>query len=232
VRVRILAVVCLLAAPLLPGYETRVVDKAVQFAPQDLKLLIGSFEVEFKRGLLRPSASTPEGLDREIAGLVQQVRRQEPMARVVEGLAAVARGTLLMMDPAHGGIADPLASHIQKDFPRYMERRLVRFPVVFYGFDNRLLQGDTLGFLQRSRREVPQLAVLLRGDYARTGKWADHTAFDDQSTAFGVAQVTANRTFSAILNVWYYVWTRGGGRWGPLKPALNTERVWLFGYGY
>jgi hypothetical protein len=227
-----MAVVCLMAATLLPGYEDRVVSKASQYAPQDLRLLFSSFDEDFKRGLVRPAATTPEALDREIAALILQVKRQDPMALVVEGMASVARGTALLLDPAREGRTDPLALHIRKDFPRYMERRLTRFPVVFYGFDDRLLRGDALGFLQRNRREVPQLATLLRQDYSRTGKWADFTAFDDQSTTFGVAQVTANRAFSAILNVWYYVWTRGGGRWGPLKPALNTERVWLFGYGY
>ena len=231
-RIRISVMVCLMAATLLPGYEDRVVSKASQYAPQDLKLLFRSFDEDFKRGLLRPPVSTPEALDREIAGLIRQVRNQDPMALIVEGLAAVARGTALLMDPAREGRSDPLALHIRKDFPRYMERRLTRFPVVFYGFDDRLLHGDTLGFLQRNRRELPQLASLLREDYSRSGKWADFTVFDDQSTAFGVAQLTANRSFTAILNVWYYVWTRGGGRWGPLKPALNTERVWLFGYGY
>lgn len=227
-----MAAVCLMAATLLPGYEQRVVTKALQYAPQDMKLLIQSFGEDFRRGLHRPPVSTPEALDREIAGLIQKVRRQEPMALVVEGMAAVARGTALMLDPALEGRSDPLALHIRKDFPRYMERRLNKFPVVFYGFDDRLMQGDSLGFLQRNRRDVPQLASLLRGDYARTAQWADYRMFDDQSTAFGVAQVTANRAFTAVLNVWYYVWTRGGGRWGPLKPALNTERVWLFGYGY
>jgi hypothetical protein len=227
-----MAVVCLMAATLLPGYEDRVISKASQYAPQDLKLLFRSFEEDFRRGLVKPPAATPEALDRQIAVLIQRIKRQEPMALVVEDLSAVARGTVRLLDPALDGRADPLAAHIRKDFPRYMERRLTRFPVVFYGFDNRLLRGDALGFLQENRREVTPLAQLLRQDYSRTGKWADFTAFDDQSTAFGVAQVTANRAFSAVLNVWYYVWTRGGGRWGPLKPALNTERVWLFGYGY
>lgn len=227
-----MAAVCLMAATLLPGYEDRVVSKASQYAPQDLKLLFRSFDEDFKRGLLRPSATTPEGLDREISSLIRQVRNQDPMALIVEGLASVARGTALLMDPAREGWSDPLALHIRKDFPRYMEYRLTKFPVVFYGFDNRLLRGDLLGYLQRNRREVPELASLLRKDYSRTAKWADYKAFDDQSTAFGVAQLTANRAFSAILNVWYYVWIRGGGRWGPLQPGLNTERVWLFGYGY
>lgn len=222
-----------LQAPPVSPVGNRAVTRAMAYAPQDLKPLFKTFEEEFMRGLARQAKQpTPEVLDQDIAALIQKVRRHESMPVIIEELAALTQQTVLYLDPVRDGPGDPLTAHIHRDFPRFIQSRLRKFPVVFYGFDPRLYRGDTLIYFQGQTRELKDLTRLLKLDYTRGGTWATHLAFDDQSNAFGVAQISMNQTFSAVLNLWYYVWTRSGGRWGPLRPGLNTERVWLLGYGY
>jgi len=222
-----------LQAPSVSPMGDRVVSRAVAYAPQDLKPLFKAFEEEFKRGLAKAVARpTPETLEQSVAALILRVRRHEAMPVIIEELAAVTQQTILYLDPVRDGKGDPLTAHIRKDFPRFIASRLDRFPVIFYGFDPQLYKGDALSYFRNRTRDLKDLSLLLRLDYTRGSAWASYRAFDDQSNAFGVAQISMNQTFSAILNLWYYVWTRSGGRWGPLKPGLNTERVWLLGYGY
>jgi len=222
-----------LQAPPVSTVGDRVVIRAAAYAPKDLQPLLQTFEEEFKRGLARQTIPpTPEILDRNIATLIQKVRRHESMPVIIEELAVVTQQTILFLDPVRDGQADPLTAHIHRDFPRFVQSRLRKFPVVFYGFDPQLHRGDALSYFRSRTRDLKDLAHLLMLDYTRGGGLATHLSFDDQSNAFGVAQISMNQTLSAVLNLWYYVWTKSGGRWGPLRPGLNTERVWLLGYGY
>jgi len=228
----LLASIVLQAPPMSAG-EDRIVSRAVAYAPQDMRPLFKVFQEDFKRGLNRPATRpNAESLDRDIISLIGMIRKQSPMPAIMDGLAGLTRKTLLYLDPLWEGKGDPLSGHMRADFPRFMQSRYEKFPVVFYGFDAQLLRGDPLGYLKRQSSDLKDLSHLLRLDYTRTGVWADHRAFDDQSNAFGVAQISMNQRISTVLNLWYYVWTRGGGRWGPLKPGLNTEKLWVLGYGY
>jgi hypothetical protein len=222
-----------LQAPPISPMGDRILSRAVVYAPQDLKPLFKVFEEDFKRGLCRPvERPTPESLEKSVSAIIQKVKHHEGMPVIIEELAAVTRQTILYMDPVREGKNDALCVHVRSDFPRFIQSRLERFPVVFYGFDPQLYRGDSLGYFRNQTRDTKDLSRLLLLDYTRGSGWATYRAFDDQSNAFGVAQITLNQTFSAILNLWYYVWTKSGGRWGPLKPGLNTEKVWLLGYGY
>ena len=222
-----------LQMPSMSPMGARVVTRAAAYAPRDLMPLFQTFEEDFKRGLAWQGARpTAERLDQDIAALIQRVRKHEAMPVIIEELAALTQKTLLYMDPVQDGSGDPLAAYIHRDFPRFVQSRLPKFPVIFYGFDPQLHRGDTLSYFRNQTRDQKDLCRLLIMDYTRGGAWATHQAFDDQSNAFGVAQISMNQAFSAVLNLWYYIWTKSGGRWGPLKPVLNTEKVWLIGYGY
>jgi hypothetical protein len=201
--------------------DERIASKAAALAPPDLRLLLEKFESEYKAGLGRAQSDEGsdihhyfvlsrqgrlrEGIERETRMAVQMIRKGEPMGEVVQRLGILAHLVADANNPFHVANDSPRHGEWHNDFETYFERRLAKFPTVFYGLDP---QFRLTPYLDRTFARSAKFYPLMRGEYGRGGNAA---VFDDRSTAFGVASISYSRAVTDLVNLYYYIWKEAGG---------------------
>jgi hypothetical protein len=225
---RVAIALLLLALPLTATAWTRASDeriakKAASLAPPDLRMLLDRFESDYKLGLQQAEGDESsaghhffvlsrqgllrERIERETRGAIDAIRRDEPMSMVVQRLGIVAHLISDANNPFHVA-TDAQLSTSDNDFEQYFERRMTKFPTVFYGLDPNFRLGP---FLDQTFSRSAKFYPLLREEYFRAGARHTSAEFDDRSTAFGVASVSYSRAVTDLVNVYYYIWKEAGG---------------------
>ena len=226
---RRLGIVLLVLFPLTATAWTRVSDeriakKGAALAPPDLRMLIERFDSEYKRGLERAQAdegtethhyffTSREGrlrerIERETRGTVEAIRKGEPMSSVVERLGGLVHLVADANNPFHVSKDDPRLIASKSDFEQYFERRLPKFPTVFYGLDPQFRLNT---YLDRTFARSAKFYPLVASEYFRDGERRTSAAFDDRSTAFGVASISYSRAVTDVVNLYYFIWKEAGG---------------------
>jgi hypothetical protein len=204
--------------------DERIAKKGAALAPPDLRMLIERFESEYKQGLARAQADEGteshhffvtsrqgrlrERIERETRGTVDAIRKGEPMSTVVERLGGLVHLVADANNPFHVANTDPRLTSSKSDFEQYFERRLPRFPTVFYGLDPEFRLPS---FLDRTFARSARFYPLVAGEYFRGGERRTSAAFDDRSTAFGVASISYSRAVTDVVNLYYFIWKEAGG---------------------
>jgi hypothetical protein len=226
---RRLGFVLLLVFPLTATAWTRASDeriakKSAALAPPDLRLLIERFESDYKRGLERAQAEeatdahqffvlSREGrlrdrIERETRATIDSIRKGDPMSHVVERLGVLVHLVADANNPFHVANDDPRLAASHNDFETYFERRLAKFPTVFYGLDPSF---HLTKYLDKTFARTAKFYPLVAEEYFRTGTRRTHTEFDDRSTAFGVASICYSRSVTDLVNLYYFIWKEAGG---------------------
>jgi hypothetical protein len=204
--------------------DERIAQKGAALAPPDLRMLIELFDSDYKQGLARAQADegteshhyfvvSREGrlrdrIERETRGTVDAIRKGEPMNLVVERLGGLVHLMADANNPFHVANDDPRLGSSQPDFEQYFERRLPRFPTVFYGLDP---QFRLSSFLDRTFARSAKFYPLVASEYFRDGARRTSATFDDRSTAFGVASISYSRAVTDVVNLYYFIWKEAGG---------------------
>ena len=204
--------------------DERIAKKAAALAPPDLRMMIERFESEYKLGqqqaqadegsathhyfVLSREGRLRERIERETRGTIQAIRSGEPMNMVIQRLGVVAHLISDANNPFHVANDDPRLSESHNDFEQYFERRMAKFPTVFYGLDPRFQLGT---YLDRTFARSAKFYPLMREEYFRSGTRRTSAEFDDRSTAFGVASVSYSRAVTDLVNLYYYIWKEAGG---------------------
>lgn len=238
---RTLAILTLLLLPAAAQAWTRSSDqrialKAAQLAPADLRLLIERYDAEYKAGLARAemdegseshryfalsrNGRLRERIEHEALGIVSMVRTGQPMRDVVQRLGMLAHYVADANNPFHVANDDPRLELSHEDFERYFERRLPKFPTVFYGLEPDFRLSS---YLDRTFARSASFYPLISEEYFRFGQRRTSEEFDDRSTAFGVASISYSRAVTDLVNLYYYIWREAGGdvRSAPLLRGGN-----------
>lgn len=206
--------------------DERIAKKAGALAPPDLRLLIERFESDYKLGIERARAEEAaephqqrrlrERIERETRGIIAAVRGREPMQRVVERLGTLSHLVADANNPFR--IRNESPRPAEEDFIGYFERRMAKFPTVFYGLDRNFLLST---YLDRTFARGAKFYPLLQEEYFRHGERRTSADFDDRSTAFGVASICYSRAVSDVVNLYYFIWREAGG---DVRGARVMER--------
>lgn len=204
--------------------DERIAKKAAALAPPDLSMLIDKFEGDYRAGLVRAQSDEGsdihhffvlsrkgrlrEAIERETRLSVQMIRKGEPMSEVIQRLGILAHLVADANNPFHVANDDPRLSESHNDFETYFERRLARFPTVFYGLEPNFQLSP---YLDRTFARTARFYPLVREEYFRGGARRTSADFDDRSTAFGVASVSYSRAVTDLVNLYYYIWKEAGG---------------------
>ena len=226
-RVAILLILSALTSPLFAwtrASDERIAKKAAALAPGDMRTLIERFESDYKVGLERAQAD--EGseshhyfvlsrrgklrarIEQETQATIAAIRSGKPMSDVVQRLGSLAHWVADANNPFHISEEDPRLAESHDDYERYFERRLTKFPTVFYGLD---AQFSVSRMLDRTFARSARFYPLLSEEYFRHGARRSSTEFDDRSTAFGIASISYSRAVSDLVNLYYFIWREAGG---------------------
>jgi hypothetical protein len=242
---RLLALSLLLATLPLQAWtrasDARIAKRSEELAPPDLQLVLKRFQPEFALGLERAEADEGseahhyfvlsrqgklrERIEQETRGIVKMIRGNQPMAQAAEHLGILAHLVADANNPFHTSDADPRLGLMHDDFEQYFERRMARFPTVFYGLAGDFQLG---GYLDRTFERSARLSPLMSAEYFRDSAEHSSEEFDDRSTAFGVASVCYSHAVTDLVNLYYYIWREAGGdvrsaawRRGGVLPNAN-----------
>lgn len=205
--------------------DERIALKAAALAPPDLRMLLEKFDGDYKGGLARAQSDEGsdlhrylvlsrkgrlrEGIERETRLAISMIRKGDPMPEVMQRLGILAHLVADANNPFHVASDDPRPGksndELHNDFETYFERKLSKFPTVFYGLDP---QFQLSSYLDRTFARSAKFYPMMREEYVRGGSSA---SFDDRSTAFGIASVSYSRAVSDLVNLYYYIWKEAGG---------------------
>ncbi len=204
--------------------DERIARKGAALAPPDLRTLIEKFEPEYKRGLEK--AQSDEGTDahhyfvlsregrlrerieRETRGVISSIRKGDAMPVVIERLGGLAHLVADANNPFHVSKDDTRLTASRNDFEQYFERRMAKFPTVFYGLESRF---DLIPYFDRTFARSARFYPLVANEYFRDGTRRSSADFDDRSTAFGIASVCYSRAVTDLVNLYYFIWKEAGG---------------------
>lgn len=220
----LIALIPVSASAWTPAAESRIASKSAALAPPDLRMLIEKFDGDYRRGLER-AASEPENethryfvgtgrgmlrerIDRETQAAITAIRKGDPMPDVVARLGGLVHLVADANNPFHVGSGDARLASLQPDYESYLERRMSKFPTVFYGLDRNFRLRS---YLDRTFARSARFYPLIAEEYFRGGRRRSATEFDDRSTAFGIASVSYSRSVSDVVNLYYYIWKEAGG---------------------
>jgi hypothetical protein len=130
------------------------------------------------------------------------------MNAIVERLGGLAHLVADANNPFHVANSDARLTASKGDFEHYFERRLPKFPTVFYGLDPQFRLG---AYLDRTFARSAKFYPLVASEYFRNGARRTSATFDDRSTAFGVASISYSRAVTDVVNLYYFIWKEAGG---------------------
>lgn len=200
--------------------ELRIARKAATLAPPDLRLLIQKYESDYLRGVRDAAEAEITGhhrvrggrgqlrqqIDQRVTAAVRGVRSRQPMRDLVYELGTIAHLVADANNPLMIGNAD--LTGVELDYQSYFDRKLGKFPTVFYG----LRAGfDPAGTLDAAFQRSQRFNELLHEEYYREGRRRASTEFDDRSTAFGIASISYSRAVSDNVNLYFHIWSQVGG---------------------
>lgn len=216
------------AAAWTPATQEVIAREAARLAPPDLARQIEKHERELLAGAGAPFQDgepgrhfkNPDGtgsLDRviaaEVAATVEAIQAHRPFAEIVRQLGMVSHYMADANNPLNASAADPLEDRYFADYLHYSESTLSRLPLIFYGLEP-ALEEDRQGveaLVSRTLRRSRQLYPLLGQEYRRVSFLPGVEAFDDRSTAFGVASLAFNHAVNDVALVMRHVWLQAGG---------------------
>lgn len=216
-----------------PETRVRMTDEAIRFMPPSLRLALEKHRTELLRGVLDPmknedgithrataGGTLDESVEIEAAKLLTMLREKTPFARIAEQFGTLAHYVLDSGFPP--GVSDG-GDERYHHFSRFCEDRRERFPLVFYGHeDKRLAEQDYRGYarevIERSRESDRQLAFA----YERFAAHGHASAFDDRSVPFAVGSLSYSHSVNDVVRVWLTVWENAPGDMGR-TPYRNTS---------
>ena len=204
--------------------DERIAKKSAALAPPDLRTIIERFDADYKRGIavaqaeegstshhffvLSREGRLRERIERETAKAIAMIRSGESMGLVTERLGILAHLVADANNPFHVAKDDSRLAASHNDFEQFFERKLAKFPTVFYGLEPRFQLSS---YLDKTFARTAKFYPLMSEEYVRGGTLRTSAQFDDRSTAFGVASVCYSRAVTDLVNLYYYIWKEAGG---------------------
>lgn len=215
------------AAAWTPTSQQSIAEAAARFAPPDLYRQLARNRRAYLQGVADgfgerdPAAHTknPDGSGRlddaitvAVDNAIRAITSHQPFREVSYRCGIVSHFLADANNPLNSAETDPEEGRYYADFLFYLESADPRVRIVFYGFrpafdGRRDLPGLIAESLDRSRG----FYAAVGREYRRVDFATGREAFDDRSSAFGVATLAYSHAVSDIAEVLRYVWLEAGG---------------------
>ncbi len=214
------------AAAWTPASQQTIASEAARLAPPDLYRQIVRHRVAFLQGVVDgfaerdplAHAQHADGtgrLDQAITvavdNAVRAITSHQPFQEIVYRLGIACHFLADANNPLNSAEDDPEERRYYADFLAYLESAEPRVRLVFYGFRAEFDGGDLPALIAEGLERGRGLYPLVGREYRRVGFASGILAFDDQSTAFGIATLAHSHAVSDIAEALRYIWIEAGG---------------------
>lgn len=210
-----------------PKSQQAIAEHAARIVPPDLYRQLARHRVSYLQGVQdgfaerdpAAHAKNADGsgrLDSAIEVAVQNaigaILSHQPFQEISYRLGVVSHFVADANNPLNTAQSDTQEGRYYADFLAYLESTEPRVRIVFYGFrrdfdGKRDLPGLINEALDRGRGFYPAVGR----EYRRVRFASGVEAFDDLSSAFGVASLSYSHAVSDIAEVLRYIWLEAGG---------------------
>jgi len=219
--------------------ETRIrmTDDAVKLMPRSLRTLLTTHRQALLRGMLEPMATEggpehapgilPERGAQSSDRVVQTVDDLQPFSEIAGRFGELAH---IVADAGFPPLAagETGAGHYSH-FAKFVEQRMARFPLVFYGHGNfREEDLDRAAYIREILTRSIDNDSKIVPVYARAGDPPAPAFFDDRSVPFAVGSLSYSKSVNDIVRIWLDAWSRAHGDLGrtpylklPPKKTAN-----------
>lgn len=211
-----------------PPTRQVIAAEAARLVPRDLARQIARHEDAFQAGVQEAEPESgrlqlDRAIDQHVAEAIAAIRAHQPFEEVVRRLGGVASEVAYASSP-FAGSNDPQTARYSADYLEYAESVESRFPLIFYGIVPWLERNSSVGsVVNLSLRRGAERRPLLEMEYERIGFASGVGAFDDRSTAFGVASTAFSHAVTDVATVLRYIWLKAGGGDDRNLPASGGQ---------
>lgn len=210
-----------------PATQAVIAEEAAALAPRDLARQIAKHKKQLEAGVVAPFSDRDAGahmededgtgslartISAEVEATIAAIRDHRTFAEVVQRLGMVSHYVADANNPLNTSAADGQEGRYFRDYLRYVDSALPRFPLTFFGLEPGLERAADVSplirrTLSRSRTYYPMIGL----EYRRVGYAAGEGVFDDRSTAFGVSSLAFSHAVTDVAQVFRYIWLKAGG---------------------
>jgi hypothetical protein len=204
-----------------------IVVQSVKLMPESFRNVMLRHQEEILSGCLRPDDSEEAAHKYDLTGRAGflQDRVLELSEQIPEKIYNHVRFRELAVDfgkLSHymADLNDPLLledtdireSQYREDFPRYQERNLEKFPWIFSGHDDPLLQQDRVTeYIHSVAARTARHYSVLGDSYFPDGVLVSSDTFDPKSLPFGIASLSYSNSITDTIRIWFYSWKKAHG---------------------
>jgi hypothetical protein len=218
--------------------QQRVAENAARLMPESLRTILAIHKERLLEGARSPRTPHGDGdhfqnLDTGSGSLVAAVETQSrkvlrmlnarsPMGEVVYEMGVLSHLVADAQNPLNTSSREPREADYAEDFEVYVERKLDRFPLVFYGYHSEPLAADDYrGFARGALERASRHYDWLVKDYVREGEVVTSAGFSDFSFAFGAGALAYSHAVCDTSSVWLHLWRSANGDCTdlPMKEA-------------
>jgi hypothetical protein len=223
----LLAAAALPAQAWTPTSQQRIAEVAARLAPPDLYRQLARHRAAYLQGVIDPfreaepahhfangdgSGKLDQAIAQAVDNAIAAIRTHQPFDEIAYRAGVVSHYLADANNPLNADETDRDEARYFADYLRYLENVEPRVEMVFYGFrggfeGRRDLPALIRETLRRSRGFYP----VVGREYRRVGFASGIAAFDDRSSAYGVAALSYSHAVSDIAEVLRYIWIEAGG---------------------
>lgn len=204
-----------------------IVVKSVQLMPASFRNVMLRHQEEILSGALQPdreaesahkyNVSAKNGyLEDRMLALIKQIPKDihdhHPFRLVAVDFGRVAHYIADLNDPLVLSDDDQREESYRADFAIYAEKSIPKFPWVFDGHENPLLEkSDFTDYFYSIAADAVRTYPRLGEAYFPNGTLVSSDTFDDRSHPFGIASLSYSHAISDTVQIWFYVWRKAHG---------------------
>ena len=144
--------------------------------------------------------------------IVYDIDHHVPFSVITREFGTLAHYVSDLNNPLHASKKDITAVRCEKEFNRYMELNLEKFPFVFYGYNSQYLaKNDIKAFSYSIVDRSSKLHDIIINSLYNGGHIKPAESFDEKSLIFGSAAITYQHSISNVAQLWLYIWKRAHG---------------------
>ncbi len=203
-----------------PELERRVARESARLMPPSLRRILQAHFEEVASGVAEASSGksggAPAGAPARVETIAREIQKSinehRPFAEISRRFGALAHWVCTLQDPLQAADADPRESEYAIDYALYVEGNLGKYPLVFYGWSDDLLDaGDVAGFAEAAVSRARRYYGYISRAYSPGNPVPAVQRFDDRSLPFGIGSLCYSRCVTDTARIWLHIWKSARG---------------------
>ena len=204
-----------------PEMERRVARESARLMPPSLRRILQAHFEDVSAGVAeassaKPSGAAPVGTPARVEAIAREIEKSindhKPFAQVSRRFGVLTHWVCALQDPLLASDVDPRESQYALDYALYVEGNLEKYPLVFYGWPDPMLDaGNVAGFAESAVSRARRYYAHISRAYNPGNPTPRAQRFDVRSLPFGIGSLCYSRCVTDTARIWLHIWKGAHG---------------------